>query len=868
MRNFTILTTIFAILLSSCGSVDRATAPPEEDVIIEYNQLDTLDISAPLPDHLKNDEEYTLPKHNPSHTRTHDLLHTKLDLRFNWPKQEVIGKATLELQPYFYATNTLELDAVNFDIRAVRRGENDVELQYTYDDQILRIDLGKSYKKEEKYTVFIDYVAHPAEEAKAMYAGAITSNQGLFFINADGKDPEKPQQIWTQGETEYNSRWFPTIDKPNERCTQEIYLTVDEKYNTLSNGLKISSINNGDGTRTDYWKQDQPHAPYLFMIAVGEFAIVKDKWENIDIEYYVDPEYESSARDIFSHTIEMLDFFSEKLDMPYPWDKYAQIVVRDFVSGAMENTSAVIFGDFVQKTSRELIDNHNERIVAHELFHHWFGDLVTCESWANLTMNEGFANYSEYLWFEHKYGKDAANHHLMNELNGYMRQATYNAHDLIYYDYDDKEETFDAHSYNKGGLVLHMLRNYVGDEAFWKALHKYLKDNAYSDVEAHELRLAFEDVTGQDFNWFFDQWYFSAGHPILDISYDYDADAEQIHVTLVQEQAPAKFPPIFVLPFHIDIYENENNVQRHAVTMNKRVQTFSFPVSRKPLLVNVDADHVILGEKKDRKSQEQLAFQFQHCSHFMDRYEVIDELAYNGSNSTGLAQEIYTAALDDPYWAIRRRALQYVNTEDAVIRTKIEQIATNDSRSQVRAAAINVLSATNDARYIAVAKQAIDNEKSYTVISAALSALINFDKAEAERYAQKLEREDNAAILAAVGKIYAENPDKNKLPFFESGWQKVRGREAISFFKSYQTIVLVQDDATIRSALEKLKTVGSDIQFSPWSRIAATRTVGSIRTALRERGNAQPLVERCTAIIVEIREREENEQVKDYYGDL
>ena len=189
-----------------------------------------------------------------------------------------------------------------------------------------------------------------------------------FLSTPRGEDPNKPQQIWTQGETEWNSKWFPTIDKPNERCTQEMYITVEDKFKTLSNGVLVNSIKNEDGTRTDFWKMAQPHAPYLFMIAVGEFAVVQDKWEGIPLDYYVEPEYERSARAIFGNTVEMLDFFSSKLGIKYPWAKYAQIVVRDYVSGAMENTTSVIFGDFVQKHEEDLIDNNNDRIVAHELF--------------------------------------------------------------------------------------------------------------------------------------------------------------------------------------------------------------------------------------------------------------------------------------------------------------------------------------------------------------------------------------------------------------------------------------------------------------------------------------------------------------------
>ena len=334
-----------------------------------------------------------------------------------------------------------------------------------------------------------------------------------------------------------------------------MYLTVEDRFNTLSNGVLISSKKNNDGTRTDYWKMDLPHAPYLFMVAIGEYAVVKDSWNGKVVDYYVEPKFEEYARDIFPHTPEMLQFFSDKLGVTYPWPKYSQVVVRDYVSGAMENTSAVIFGEFMQGTDRELVDNRqNENIVAHEMFHHWFGDLVTCESWANLTLNEGFANYSEYLWLEHKHGKDEADFHRMQELSGYMQSAARDIHPLVDFGYENKEDMFDAHSYNKGGLVLHMLRNYVGDDAFFASLQKYLKDHSFSDVEGHELRLAFEDVTGEDLNWFFNQWFFSQGQPELNVDYDYDEDSKQVIVTVEQVQDPKEMPPIFELPvagFHL-----------------------------------------------------------------------------------------------------------------------------------------------------------------------------------------------------------------------------------------------------------------------------------------------------------------------------
>ena len=333
---------------------------------------------------------------------------------------------------------------------------------------------------------------------------------------------------------------------------------------------------------------DQPHAPYLFMIMIGDFARVADSWKGKDLEYMVYPEFESSAKNIFNHTPEMLTFFSEILDYPYPWNKYSQVIAEDYVSGAMENTTGVIFGEFVQKTNRELIDNENDQIVAHEMFHHWFGDLVTCESWANLTLNEGFANYSEYLWYEHKYGKDAADAIRMSEMDGYFYMATEGGtHPLIHYGYEDKEDMFDAHSYNKGGLVLHMLRNIVGDEAFFASLSKYLKDNEYTAVETAELRMAFEEITGMDLNWFFDQWYLDKGHPIMDVSYAYEGENVIIYANQVQEVDAHR--PIFVLPLEAAIYNQDGSVTYHDVLVDARRDTIVISgVQEKPLVTVLD----------------------------------------------------------------------------------------------------------------------------------------------------------------------------------------------------------------------------------------------------------------------------------------
>ena len=504
------------VITNSCKSTE---VTPTESVVVEAEPVAPIQMVEP--------EVVADPgPYRAENTRYHDLIHTKLEVHFDWERQYLLGTALLELKPHFYSQDQLILDAKGFDIKSVQLvdGGKTATLNFDYDGQKLRIALDRTYNRNEHYFVSIEYTAKP-NELDAGGSEAITSDKGLYFINPTGSDKNKPRQIWTQGETEASSCWFPTIDSPNQRTTQEIYITVSEEFVTLSNGQLVYSRGNNDGTRTDYWKMEQPHAPYLFMMAIGEFAIVKDQWEGKEVSYYVEPSYEKYARAIFGNTPEMMTYFSDLLNYPYPWSKYSQVVVRDYVSGAMENTTASVFMEDLQVDTRYLLDDNWDGIIAHELFHQWFGDLVTCESWSNLTLNEAFATYSEYLWVEHHLGKEEAAYIGHEQAESYFQESIEKKVDLIRFYYDDKEDLFDNHSYAKGGRVLHMLRAHLGDEAFFEALHQYLSDYAGQPVEVHHLRLAAEHVSGQDLNWFFNQWFLDSGHPVLQIQTEYQGDS-------------------------------------------------------------------------------------------------------------------------------------------------------------------------------------------------------------------------------------------------------------------------------------------------------------------------------------------------------
>jgi aminopeptidase N len=677
-------------------------------------------------------------------TKTNNLKHTKLVASFNYQQSQMNGEVWLKFQPHFYPTNTLVLDAKAMDIKevALMKGTVKAKLAYTYDSLQVHIDLDKTYTAKESYTIYIKYIARP-NEFKGQGSEAIRDAKGMYFINPLGTDKDKPTQIWTQGETEASSVWIPTIDRTNQKTTQEFYLRVPSKYVSLSNGLLVKQTDLKNGFREDVWKMDLPHSPYLFFIGIGDYAVIKDSYKGKEVSYYIERAYEKEARKIYGNTPQMIAFFESKLGVAFPWSKYAQISGRDFVSGAMENTTATLHSDAVQQDARELIDGNNwESTIAHELFHQWFGDLVTAESWSNITVNESFADYSQTLWFEHSQGKDAGAFENYTGLRSYLSSPSDAEKNLVRFFYQNKEDVFDLVSYQKGGRILNMLRHLVGDDAFFASLNKYLTDNKFSNGSAIKLKLAFEAVTGKDLNWFFNQWYFSNGHPYVRIQQKYMADQQKVLVTIQQTQTQNK---LFTLPVGIDVYVNGNR-NHYEVWSSNKVDSFYFPAAVAPDNVNVDNDKVLLWAKDETKPIEQYAYQMKHARNFMDRFEAANEAATNLKNPA--AKAIIEAAIKDSFHVIRSIALNSYNPTaiDATMEAQILELAAKDKVSTVREDAINVLSKINKPGFTALYEKWV-YDSSYTVAGAALAALEIVDSAKA----------------IAIAKVFSKQPLKKRL---------------------------------------------------------------------------------------------------------
>ena len=717
-----------------------------QHLVIIFFTLLCSSIFSQTPDNYKSERE-----------KIFDLVHTKLKVDFNFSDKTMNGEAWVTLKPHYYDANKVVLDANTMIISEVKLNEKN--LNFTYNDFDLEIVLPKTYTKNQEFTLYIKYLSQP-EKVKDRGSKAITDAKGLYFINTDGFDKNKTAQIWTQGETQANSAWFPTIDAPNQKMTQEIEITVPNKYVTLSNGALINQIKKGKN-RTDHWKLDKKHAPYLAFIGVGEFEIIKDNYKNIPVDYYVEKEYAPYAKEIFGLTPEMIGFFETKLGVDFPWNKYSQIVVRDYVSGAMENTTAVVHGEQAYQKPGQLIDNNiQENTIAHEIFHHWFGNLVTSESWSNLALNESFANYSEYLWREYKYGKVNAEMHLFDQVEAYKNAQDAKNKSLVRFTYDDREDLFDLVSYNKGVAILHMLRKVVGDKAFFEGLKQYLTKYQYQSAEVHQLRLVFEELTGKDLNWFFNQWFYGAGHPDIQVSYDYNTLRKTVTVNLFQLQAG-----YFQFPISIDVFEGSKKT-RHTVFVDAKDASFTFPYKSQPNLIQINSDNNLICDLNENKILSDYIFQLKHADNFVHRREALLEVVKKQEEKD--AFNAVVEALNDQSYKIRILALENIDLinkfskRDAI--NKIINIANNDKKTLVQASAIGTLGKLIDVELIPIFEKALET-KSYSVLGRALVSMYYVDKEKALTKSKTLPDEVRKILATPLTRIFIEEKDDSELPF-------------------------------------------------------------------------------------------------------
>jgi aminopeptidase N len=551
--------------------------------------------------------------------RTFDVLHYTIATRFNVPGKTVIGDEKVSLKPLASNFKSFELDAASMKIEAVTLADSGQALEWKQPPDKLAITLDRAYEPSETIVVRIRYRATP--------------QRGLYFIpenRGSSSALTKPAQIWTQGEPEENHHWFPCYDFPDDKATSEQYITTGANEIAISNGTLLETTTNADGTRTFHWRMEQPHASYLTSLIVGNYAKLDDAYKNIPLEYYTYHGTEETARRAFTKTPEMMRVFSQRLDYDYPYNRYAQTIVSSFIFGGMENITATTHADSeILSGNTKEAQLATENLISHELAHSWFGNLVTCKDWSELWLNEGFATFMEAVFREHEAGREA----YLDEMRS--NQSLYFLEDLlkyrrpvVYERYGSAIDIFDATVYKKGALVLHMLRETVGDEMFWKALHRYLEEYKYQPVGTADLRRIFEETTGQRLEWFFDQWVYKAGFPELRVRSFYQQPTNKLTLEVTQTQsADAMTPLVFRLPAVEIELTTATGARTERIEITQRSQRFSFKLDGKPMMIRFDKGERILKKIDFPQPAAMLKYQLTHSSDAHGRTEAVEALA-------------------------------------------------------------------------------------------------------------------------------------------------------------------------------------------------------------------------------------------------
>jgi aminopeptidase N len=655
------------------------------------------------------------PHYNPD--RPGQVEHIFLDLSLNLTAQTFEGTCHIRLNPVQSGIDQLILDAVQLDIREVKIGR--AKQTFDYDGRQLTISLKQPTVRSKPITLSIGY-------------GADHPQRGLYFIGPDEHYPHKPIQAWTQGEDEDSRFWFPCFDYPGQLATSEIRVRVPQPYRAISNGALVETLTEEKET-IYHWFQEQVHPTYLMTLAVGDFAELTDEWRHpngtsVPVLYYVEKARKDDALRSMGKTPRMIEFFSEKYGYPYPYPKYAQVCVDDFIFGGMENTSTTLLTDRCLLDERAALDNRStETLVAHELAHQWFGDLVVIKHWSHAWLKEGMASYSEVMWTDHEYGADDAAYYRLQEARNYLREdSTRYRRPVVTHVYREAIELYDRHLYEKGACIYHMIRAELGDELFWQSVHTFVQDNAHRTVETIDLLRAIEKSSGRNLSFLFDQYVYRGGHPEYKVSYSWDNDAKLAKLTIAQTQVGEKESDCFDLKLPITFStvkrKSASVLQTLTVQVKEKTQTFYIPLSEKPGFASFDAgNHYLKTVTLDYPFPE-LKAQLQHDPDPVSRIYAAEAIAEKGTLES--VQTLALALKEDPFWGVRAEVAQLLSTIklDQVFDALVAGLKDKDAR--VRRAAVGAIATfkTNDS-YKALKSIAEKGDPSYSVEAAALQSI-------------------------------------------------------------------------------------------------------------------------------------------------
>lgn len=757
------------------------------------------------------------PHYNPD--RPGQVEHIALDLSLDLEQKICAGTCKIRINPVRNGVDRLTLDAVNQQIESVKVGS--AKQDFDYDGEQLQIRLKKKTVAGESFTVAIAY-------------RLVEPERGIYFIGPDKHYPDKPVQVWTQGEDEDSRFWFPCFDYPGMLSTSEIKVRVPSAYQVVSNG-ELVDTREDNGHKVYHWHQKQVHPTYLMALAVGEFDVIQDQWQDIPVTYYVEKGRKDQGQITMGKTPRMVEFLSEKYGYKYAFPKYAQVCAADFIFGGMENTSVTILTDRCLLDERAAIDNRNsESLVVHELAHQWFGDLLVINHWSHAWVKEGMATYSEVMWTEQEYGADDAAYYRLGEARSYLNEdKSRYRRPMVTHVYREAIELYDRHIYEKGACVYHMIRAELGDALFWKAIHTFVQSNAHQTVETIDLLRAIDRATGRNLRPLFDQYVLRGGHPDYKVAYSWDGDSNLAKLTITQTQAKdgdtSSTSGLFDLKIPIGFgfvgkgKSTKVEVKPFTVRLHEREQALFFPLDKKPDFISFDVGNHYLKTVELEYPVAELKAQLQYDPDPLSRIEAAIALAKKGNLEA--VNALSTALTDEPFWGVRAEVAEQLASVklDQAVEGLLKGL--EDPEARVRRAVVEALGD-------------IKTPESYKALKTIA------DKGDPSYYVE-------AAAIRSLGKVGAadlegKNKDKKTLKLLESilkerqGWNEMVRSGAIaalSQFKSSEEaleLVLKYTDNGTPQAL----------------RLAAIRSLGSISKA-QSKPNVERILDRLETIASE-----------------
>ncbi|MSQ32363.1 MAG: hypothetical protein EXR59_03880 [Dehalococcoidia bacterium] len=698
--------------------------------------------------YLSAPRQFAMPNDKPHYPpdKQYRLLHLKLEVKVNFDDKSIEGIATHTLTPINDGTTHIEFDAKDLAISSV--SEDKRQLKFSTQNDKLKVDIGRSAAAGDEIVVTTKYTAKP-------YAG-------LYFVEPDKGYPNKPVQVWSQGEDENNRYWFPNYDFPNERFTSEMIISVPSKFFALSNG-SLAGMTEKNGIKTFHWKQEAPHSNYLITLAAGEFEETTDVSEIVPVAYYHPKGRKADALRAMGNTPDMLKFFSQNIGVKYPWAKYAQICVADFIFGGMENTSATTLTDTILHDEKAHLDYSSDPLVAHELAHQWFGDLLTCHEWAHAWLNEGFATYFQALYEEHHLGVDEFRYDMLQKSEAYFREDRERyRRPIVERTYHDPIDLFDRHLYEKGSLVLHMLRRTLGDKLFWRAMNNYVARNAGRNVVTSDLQRAAEEVSGRSLESFFEQWVFKTGFPEFKVRYSWDDKSNTVHLSVAQTQNTDDKTPVFNMSIDV-LFVTTAGKQSFTVEIKEKEHNFYFNLKENPLMVSFDPGNWVLKTLDFERPKEMLFFTLKNDEDCTGRIAAARAIGKLGGAEA--VSELTAALMNDPFWGVQSaaaRALGEIRSDEA-LNTLIDGLKLKHPKA--RRAVVSALGEFKQDVVSRALRPLLENEESYFVQAEAAKSIGKNRSPEALKILQSALSKDsfNDVLRSSIFDGMSELRDENAL---------------------------------------------------------------------------------------------------------